>query len=282
MKLQGWRQPGFVRSAPPEGWEVPWRTLIVAALERSGSNLLGEYMIQTDRLGRPIEFFSPYVVASCFPGKGETTVERCWLAAEHGRSANGVVGIKLFTQHFVALAKEIRLTEWFGEPRWIWLRRRDLLGQAISSVLARQQRSYDWRQQPSAETIYSGAAIANALEAVTRREAMWAAYFARTNASPLLVFYEDLEQAPNEIIDAIAAHAGVELPKDSMRPPQKFQRQRTALNEEWRRRFHAEMGDPDLFPPAQCEARRWPILGRLAGIARRARKALTRQGHSGR
>jgi LPS sulfotransferase NodH len=282
MKLQGWRQPGFVRSAPPEGWEVPWRTLIVAALERSGSNLLGEYMIQTDRLGRPIEFFSPYVVASCFQGKGETTVERCWLAAEHGRSANGVVGIKLFTQHFVALAKEIRLTEWFGEPRWIWLRRRDLLGQAISSVLARQQRSYDWRQQPSAETIYSGAAIAYALEGFIRREAMWAGYFARTNASPLLVFYEDLERAPNEIIDAIAAHAGVELLPDSLRPPQKFQRQRTALNEEWRRRFHAEMGDPDSFPPAQGETRRWPILGRMARIARRARKALSRQGDSGR
>lgn len=243
----------------------PWRTIIVATQERSGSNLLADYMGQTDQLGQPWEFFSRRVMAEMFNGRGSTTLDRCQLVLEKGQSSNGVAAIKLFPPHFSELQEELRISEWFGTPCWVWLRRRDLIGQAISFVLARQQRSFTSSQPAQATPTYSADEINETLTWLTRGDALWRAYFSRARIEPITVFYEELERDPNGVLRAIAEAAGVGKLTESVGLATRFSRQRNALNEEWRERFHLEMGQPDRLEIPARSAEAAPSQDRQSG-----------------
>ena len=63
---------------PPPDWVIPPRTLVVAALPRSGSNLLGELMAATGVLGAPLEVFAVDSVSKDFPPRDMSGVDRLW------------------------------------------------------------------------------------------------------------------------------------------------------------------------------------------------------------
>ena len=233
--------------SPPADWTVPRRTIVIATLQRSGSNLLGELMGQTGLLGKPGEFFNPYALRSVYPGRGKTLVDRCLLARQFGATPNNVIAIKLFPEYMPSRQSGLRFSEWFGKPVWVWLRRRDLVGQAISLVLARQQFSYTANNAPQREPTYSAETIFRTITELATRNAKWEAYFTRTGILPLPVDYRDLEAMPDKVVRAVAVEAEIDLGDFQLLPPQQFQKQRTALNDEWRERFIKEMGDPDLF-----------------------------------
>lgn len=246
---------------PPPDWVVPNRTIAVAALRRSGSNLLADLMAQTGRLGRPGEYFNSYVLRSIAPGRGKTIADRCLVAREKGTSENGAVGIKFFPEHFPTPRTGIRFSEWFGAPVWIRLRRRDLLGQAISLVLARQQHAFVSAARPQFEPSFSADEISETIVELSRRDSQWTAYFARLGLDPLDVSYEEVERDPERVLQAIADAAGIDLGDSKTVAPRMFQKQRTALNAEWRLQFLAEMGDPDQFFAPRKRVRGW--LGTL-------------------
>lgn len=230
---------------PPPDWVVPPLTIVVAALPRSGSNLLGELMAGTGLLGNPLEAFGVDSISPDFPTRAMSTSERLKLVVEMGRTPNGVAAVKMFPDHFTEIEDEVRLSDWFGTPAWVWLRRRDQLAQAISTVVASQSRSFMSERAPLHEPVYSGDRLLLELERVARRDSRWQAYFARTGIRPIEVVYEDLERDPLGTMQAIGRHVGIDVPVDAFRPATRFQRQRTGLNEEWRSRFVAEYGDPD-------------------------------------
>lgn len=242
---------------PPPDWVIPKRTIAVATMQRSGSNLLGELMSQSDRLGHPGEYFSSHVLKVIAPGRGKTIIDRCLIARERGESTNGVVGIKFFPEQFPTPRTGIRFSEWFGTPTWIRLRRRDVLGQSISFVLARQQQAFISAATPKFDPVYSAEDISRTISELCVRDGRWSAYFARIGIEPLEIVYEDLEEDPERAIKAIAAAAEIDLGDFRLAPPRRFQKQRTALNQEWRERFLKEMGDPDLFSAPGRPVRGW-------------------------
>lgn len=235
----------MVTSVPPSDWQKPWRTIAVAALPRSGSTLLSEYMRLTDVLGRPSEYFSRWVMPGAFPEEPQNVVSWAHLASRHGQTENGVLSIKIFPEHFQELQREIRLSEWFGPPRWVWLSRLDLVGQAISYVMAKQTRAYQAQTAPIAEPSYDGAAIARDVQALAARDAQWAAYFARSRIKPLRLIYEEIEHDALGTVQKIADHAGIRLNDPPLRTAVSLQKQRGSLSAEWRERFYLEFGRPD-------------------------------------
>ncbi|MEO6394355.1 MAG: Stf0 family sulfotransferase [Devosia sp.] len=253
--------------SPPPGWTVPLRTIVIATLQRSGSNLLGELMVQTGLLGRPGEFFNPFALRATYPGQGKTLTERFELARQHGATANGVVAIKLFPEYVPTLQSGFRFSEWFGTPVWVWLRRRDLLAQAISLSLAREQGSYISANAPKREPTYSAQGIYNTMRELASRNIRWEVYFARTGIAPIPIYYEEIESDPDRVIRAIGDAAGIELGNFRSAPPAQFQKQRTACNAEWAERFRSELGDPDLFG-IDVPRDRWRNIKRRLGLLR--------------
>jgi LPS sulfotransferase NodH len=128
-------------------------TLIIASTPRSGSSLFCSKLSSTRVLGNPTEYFRHWGTPEV------STVDRCLLAVEKGKTANGIVAFKVFPEHFDRLQKDIRLTQWFPDPLWVHLERRDLLGQAISLAKAMQDRVWSSGRDAMKDAEYSAQGI---------------------------------------------------------------------------------------------------------------------------
>jgi LPS sulfotransferase NodH len=247
-------------------WTIPPATVAIATTPRSGSYHLCELVTQTDRLGRPEEYFHRAYMRNKFPGRARDWPDRLRLLREHGASSNGVLGVKIFPRHLPAPKSGLRLSDYLGPVSWVWLRRRDVVGQAISFDLAIQRNAFVSSQPHERQAVYSARAIAQHLETLTAWNAQWEAFFARTRVPVLQLYYEDVEADPQAAVEAVARHAGQDIEGFRVAPPTKFLKQRDGLNEQWRDRFHADLGTTDrlsfLPRPRGGVIGRW--LNRLA------------------
>ena len=146
--------PDFDLSASP----APPRSYVIASTPRTGSTLLCRGLWDTGLVGAPKEYFNPTQLrdwevrlgafpsrlwhfplrgpARVFAGRRGWTRERLaahWQRVRTRRSgANGWCGLKLHRHHRELLLAGIELEELLGDLRWIRIRRRDRLAQAVS------------------------------------------------------------------------------------------------------------------------------------------------------
>jgi LPS sulfotransferase NodH len=204
----------------------PRRTLLLCSLRRSGSTLLAEALHATGRLGCPLEYF--------FAGMRPGIAER-WAAPDlagyvralyrHRTDAGGTLAVKLFWPDLVGLCAEtwpdraeryqINLetapaadaervyadvarivTDLFPNPSVVLLRRRDVLRQATSDVVAQQ--TGRWREVPGSngpavgDPTYDRDAIDRRLGQVVYEQARWRDFLARLGLPVAELAYEDL------------------------------------------------------------------------------------------
>lgn len=223
------------------------RGYAVCTEPRSGSNYLGRLLQSTGQLGRPWEFFNHYAVRqSGLDGWPTNPSEQLVRIPEAGGSPNGVYALKVFSSH----ADEVSWTHWataLPDLRFVYLERRDLLGQAISLVRAEQTGEWTLGMRKSAEAVFRPEDIAAALRRVTYGYARWQVWFARNGLKPVRLIYEDVVAAPqhavNLVADAVELHAV---------PPINWSKvdvavQRDDVTAEWRQRFLDEWRDLALF-----------------------------------
>ena len=156
---------------------------LVCATPRSGSTLLCEALKATGVAGRPEEYFESVVVtgrpprprptsrASTIPRRSRCSAERpppsrrrtprspaSRSYAEHlervrqwGTTPNGVFGAKLMWDHVGRLHRRAGdPLELFGDPALVWVRRRDVVRQAISLWRAMQTQCVARRRRRAA------------------------------------------------------------------------------------------------------------------------------------
>jgi trehalose 2-sulfotransferase len=175
------------------------------------------------------------------------------IAVRVGTTANRCFSIKLHTWHFDRLSNNPEILNAFPAPRFVRLTRRDLLGQAVSLVRARQTGRYHASTDEGRTPNFDGATIYNAIKEIAINRARWDTFFARNDLKPLRVEYEDLEQNPKKILLNIGALVNERLKlwnywtnwtSASLIP------QRDKLSREWKARFRLEyhnLGYLDLF-----------------------------------
>lgn len=233
------------RSAQPD------RTYILASVPRSGSTFLSHLLWQSGCLGAPLEYFNflPTGHYASVSGSPEKQVE-LWRSLLHRRtSPNGVFGVKCFpamvqqlAQSNPALFQEITaLLLGGGDRRLVQLKRRDRLAHAIS--YARAKLSGIWRAEQEtaqpAKVDYSQAAVEEALEVLGREESAWTSLCANMRIDPLILWYEDVIERPEEAVRKVADYMGVTLdPLMRVRVPE-IRRQSQANAAEWAER-HAQ------------------------------------------
>jgi LPS sulfotransferase NodH len=231
---------------PPPDWWPPDITVFVAGSPRSGSTLLCKSMERTGILGRPDEFFSPAVMRGRV-GEADIDLERCFfLARERGMTGNRVLGSKLFWDHLCALHRSFAFDLWFPNRSWVFLNRRDVLGQAISWVIGAQTRRWTMWNKPAGVPEYSRHLIVEQMQEIMAAKQSWERYFAERQISPLMLSYEDIENDMHEAIVSIARHVGGKSLETRLLRTEPFlrgtfgepvQKQRTLLNDQWRGRF---------------------------------------------
>jgi trehalose 2-sulfotransferase len=229
------------RLMPPPDWTRPDLCYLIAATARSGSTLLACILEQAGVFGRPTEYFNQDWVHSNSGGQRPTLLDCFRYAGQHGRGADGTLGIKVLGHQFHKVAANFEIEAWLPRRRWILLRRRDLLGQAISRVIAKQTGAWNslehCRQIPS----YDKAAILRVMTIVLKENAALSLYFATRQEELVELFYEDFEHDHSQALHDICAHFGLaplpEVGKVAVA------RQRDDVSESWRERFLAEMRD---------------------------------------
>ncbi|MDB5611424.1 MAG: Stf0 sulfotransferase [Bradyrhizobium sp.] len=231
---------------------------VICTTQRSGSNYLCELLASTGVLGLPREYFNGAGRRrSGWHDYPDDPGQQCEMILQHGRTANGIYGLKIFPHQFDAVA-ENRWPERLPNLHWVYLGRSDLLGQAISLSLARQ--SDQWRSYapPGRAAVYSAAHIAQEVNLIAQSNARWRLYFARNGITPLELTYEALEVDPQNAVSAIAQVLSLDDTPTINWAHVKMRVQRNQVNEDWRRRFLVEQANlssmDSLAGPANASA----------------------------
>lgn len=180
-----------------------------------------------------------------------------------GTTANGVFGAKLMWNqlpdvelHAAALPEFAGLTgsdllgRMFGQPRYVWMRRRDKVRQAISLWRALQTRT--WRLEhpevgaPPPELRYSFDGIEHLRRRLNADDEAWGRHFVRDGIEPLELVYEtDVTPDPGGAVARVHEYIGVEVP-DGWAPAARTARQSDELSAEWHAAYHRDAAEYDV------------------------------------
>ena len=264
---------------------------LVCATPRSGSTLLCEGLKATGVAGRPEEYFEA-VAATGRPRRPEdylrglhdpevhalvaaagepeppaySSLAGLHGYAEHlervrrwGTTPNGVFGAKLMWDHLAELRARVRpvpplelLAELFDRPRYVWVRRADVVRQAVSLWRALQTQS--WRDESGAqpracvEPRYSFPAIRHLVARLRDHDTRWGTLLSVADAPVLEVGYEELTADLPGAIRRTLAHVGVPEPRRAPSVPA-MRRQSDELSEAWVAAYDRDARPDSLATP---------------------------------
>jgi trehalose 2-sulfotransferase len=250
---------------------------LVCATPRSGSTLLCEMLRETGYAGQPLEHFevlrhsslprqpreyfedagSPRLLGLLEPTEAGTpsaeAPEQWWarIVAE-GLSDNGVWAGKLMWGHaedFLARARQLpglggadlRAALWtlLGEPRFVFVTRREKVEQAVSLWRAVQTRTWRAGEDSSDHSpVYDFEGIDLLLRRLESEERAWSEWFADVGVQPIHVTYEQLDTSPSETVTLVLGELG--LPAHGVDVP-RLSRQRDELSSIWIDRYRQEL-----------------------------------------
>jgi trehalose 2-sulfotransferase len=233
-------------SSPPPDWVAPRIVCVIATSPRCGSNVLAALCRTTWSLGHCHEWFNFNPPWTDDFDQNRTVQQRCWLAVKKGTTSNGVTGMKMFLSQLANVEKEIDFLAWFPTCHWIWLRRRDLLRQSISLLIAKQGGAWTSWQQRRNPLIYDPLEIRMNMEIIVAEDTGWFDYFSAHGISPLVLWYEDIADQLSSAPQLIARYMSVDLKRqpDFDHAPQR--KQATHINEEWFEHFIEEDGAREI------------------------------------
>jgi LPS sulfotransferase NodH len=227
---------------------------IIAATPRTGSNFLCETLLATHVCGKPREYAAradQHQWSNVEGFRSHEAYVRHYL--DSGRTPNGVFGTKLMWGQIVAMAydqklkieptcEDILLTvaDLIGPCRYLFLRRKDKLRQAISYYRARATGSWvaekrDKLIADSQETPvpFDCAAINACMLELESDNASWSAYLSSCGCDTLHLYYEDIVSSTEMWVRRICTFIGEELPAGFEYRPGRLTKQADHLTEQW-------------------------------------------------
>ncbi len=221
--------------------QTPTRGFAICTTPRSGSNVIGQMLESTGKLGRPLEYFNAPARRSLgwpdYPDAADAQV-RCLLES---KTDNGVYAVKAFPWQLSKVYETPGAFESLPNLHFIRLKRRDKLAQAISWVRALQTGQYRSTQTPRREASYDAPGIRRIIGEIAKAEASWDIFFALRNLEPVVLDYDDALADPARTIGVVANIVSVDDAKLDL-SALTLTRQADALSAEWRERF---LGDED-------------------------------------
>ena len=252
----------------------PAISYIIASVQRSGTHLLCSILRSTGIAGSPEEHFLSK------PGE---TWEKRWGSPSRAAyvqqvlrkntTANGVFGIVVMWSYFeqmLQLLQEIPeyknlneaelLAAVFHKPKYIWIRRRNHVEQAVSWAMACQTgvwtQKREEKSQPHDAPKFDFKVIDEWCKRIAAHDEGWANYFRENQIEPLVLFYEDVVASHRAAAEDILKFLRLPFPTGIEIPAPAVEKQATPISEEWTARY------------IKLKSKR---TGRLARIIRRMR-----------
>jgi LPS sulfotransferase NodH len=228
---------------------------VIASVQRSGTHLLCSILRGTGVAGYPEEYFLSK------PGE---TWEKRWGAPSRDAhvqqvlrqniTTNGVFGTVVMWSYFERMVQMLQqipahknlttasvLAAVFGDPKYIWMRRRNHVEQAVSWAIACQTGLWaqprDKKLEPRASPKFDFKVIDEWCNRIAAHEAGWENYFRENQIQPLVLCYEDLVASHRAGAERVLDFLGLPIPPDMEIPPPTVEKQATRISEQWTTRY---------------------------------------------
>ena len=232
---------------------------LLCATPRSGSSLLCGMLDSTGVAGHPESYFRQpseelYADRWQLPRSADGAFrydDYVRAAMAEGRTANGVFAARIMGGTLEEMVVRLRaarpgltggdrdlLGHWFGRTRYVYLRRGDVLAQAVSLLRAEQTgvwHEHEIRQGGGVPRFDPGE-IRRLMRMLHEDNAAWQAWFAAQDIQPHPVWYEELADDPAGVARQVLEFLGLDLPagRDIVA---RHQRLADELNAEWIDRY---------------------------------------------
>jgi LPS sulfotransferase NodH len=221
---------------------TPTRFYALCSTPRCGSTLVAHLLWRTGRMGAPGEYYNLHDVLFQMQNRFHATGIGDYTdqLLRRRTSPNGVFGVKLHHNHWQTFRHTGRF-HLFSKMKYIRIRRRDRLAQAISYAIARQTRQWtaDMPARNAAEYRFND--VLRAVQDLDRQDRDWSSLFAESKIQPLDIVYEEFSADSERHVAEICHFVGVD-PREPAAPVPlpDLARQFSDINAQWMDRFRAD------------------------------------------
>ena len=220
---------------------------VLAFVNRSGSNLLGGYLADLPGLKGFGEALNLSSIRAWADRSGARSFPD-YLRFHAERGGPGALGVKAVRAQ-LAMLLAWRMDRMFSGLRVVHIRREDALAQAVSLLIAAETGRWTHRHRgaPGAAPAYDFGRLCRVMDDIGRANAGLALTAEAAGLPRLVVGYEALVADPLAELGRVARWAG--LPPPEALPAPRVEKQESALSEEFRRRFLADLARRGGFAP---------------------------------
>lgn len=205
------------------------KSYILCTTPRSGSTLLCSLLQSTGVAGYPESYFRKQDINMWAKSWGVASqFDREYVSAvlPAGMSSNGVFGVRLMWGTLHELLTELRtyyiqeseiglLTEAFGPTQFVYLRRQDVVAQAVSRAKAEQSDTWHVHSDQShmlndGDFTYDYDQIHSYVAETEADNQAWEKWFREHAIEPHVVVYEELSEQREETVASILEFLGVD------------------------------------------------------------------------
>lgn len=218
--------------------------IFICFTNRCGSNFLTEIIQSTNFFPSSGEFFNWEVVTNNSKRKSLQSLDEFCLHLIKQRQKNDFFISKIGYLQLFMLSKYKQIPNIINNPKFIWIKRRDVIAQAVSLVIADQTKKWTSYHKPSEEItpVYKMNSILLSVQNIVKANIMFETYFKMFNADYLEIIYEDLCDRPIKHMKEICAFLQQDFKKPNLSKI-KTEVQRNSINEEFKAKFIADLSD---------------------------------------
>ncbi|MEA3642698.1 MAG: Stf0 family sulfotransferase [Lamprobacter sp.] len=225
--------------------QTPKLICIIASTPRCGSTFLGQ-VLQSQGYAVPHEYLNtvhiPYLAHRWGLIRDKKVELNEYLRACFRWRTNpqGIFSLKAHWSQFQPFLEKGIIVPWLKNSRFIYIRRKDLLGQAISYEIASQTGKWGSMERQSREPVYDGQSIERRLKNLAQQNMAWSVFFAKNNIKWVEVNYESFIEETEKSLACIKKEITpeFELEKcEEKKGSSEMKIQRNAVNDKWRELF---------------------------------------------
>lgn len=222
--------------------QISERTIFICFTNRCGSTYLGSLLTELGLAGLPnefnnFEFFNGSEVVHIMEKNNlNSLVEYIGHIVEH-HSTSHCFTTKVSPDQLVWLTRKNLIGRRFKNPTFIFIKRRDVVSQAISLSIAMQ--TGKWTSKHSVkdkDIVYNESEIMQYCRLITNANANFELFFQLHGIEPVSIFYEDLIMNQDGFIETLSEEMGISLER-KYNNKHDIKKQSTEINKLWKEQF---------------------------------------------
>lgn len=216
--------------------------VFICFTNRCGSNFFAEVLESTSFFPSSGEFFNWEAIIKNSKQQNLQSLDEFCLFLIRQRQKNNFFISKVGYQQLFMLSKYGQIPNIINNPKFIWIRRRDVISQAVSLVIADQTKKWTSYHSPTEEItpVYKMDSILLSVSNIIQANTMFETYLRMFNAEYLEIIYEDFCSQTLDHMREICSFVQQDFKMPNLKKI-KTKVQRNSINKEFKEKFLSDL-----------------------------------------